>query len=311
MSSHAQSTTQPRTIDHDALDRLEKLERLDRLEAEERSAQRRRLETLDGKDSSDAADATAVGAGVLRDLVDSLGQAHLAERPGQTAADRGRLLRQLQSLQQTMTPGGVADYVRRARKLLAASREGKNPFADYVPSVPAGHTLALGDASLDGEFARYEAAGAAAARTSAFVLVAGGLGERLGFSGIKLALPAETLSSTPYLELYCKHILALEAHSHVSTRATPRHATPTRLGHHAHAHAHAPPMRVRTRGDGSCRASSALIVSISTRLRRPCCRDIVRPHHIRAVASSAVCRCVFRRSRSNRIRRRRIGASRW
>jgi len=43
-----------------------------------------------------------------------------------------------------------------------------------------------------------------------FVLVAGGLGERLGFSGIKLALPVETLTGTPYLELYCQQILALQ-----------------------------------------------------------------------------------------------------
>ena len=40
-----------------------------------------------------------------------------------------------------MSPGGVAGYVRRARGLLADSRDGKNPFDGYVPSVPAGITL--------------------------------------------------------------------------------------------------------------------------------------------------------------------------
>ena len=34
--------------------------------------------------------------------------------------------------------------------------------------------------------------------------MAGGLGERLGYSGIKLELPPELLTSTPYLELYAK-----------------------------------------------------------------------------------------------------------
>ena len=43
------------------------------------------------------------------------------------------------------------------------------------------------------------------------MIVAGGLGERLGYSGIKLALPSETLSGTCYLELYIRHVLALEA----------------------------------------------------------------------------------------------------
>ena len=100
--------------------------------------------------------------------------------------------------------------------LLADSREGKNPFEGYVPAVPSGLTLVAGT----DEFSTYESAGAAAARTCAFILVAGGLGERLGFSGIKLALPSETLTSTCYLELYVKHILALEELSHsMGTRA--------------------------------------------------------------------------------------------
>ena len=38
-----------------------------------------------------------------------------------------------------------------------------------------------------------------------FVLVAGGLGERLGFSGIKLALPTEMTTETVYIEFYLKY----------------------------------------------------------------------------------------------------------
>lgn len=47
----------------------------------------------------------------------------------------------------------------------------------------------------------------------ACVLVAGGLGERLGYSGIKVALPTEITTGTTYLGLYCKEILALQASS--------------------------------------------------------------------------------------------------
>ena len=38
----------------------------------------------------------------------------------------------------------------------------------------------------------------------------GGLGERLGYNGIKVALPTETVTNTCYLELYCKQILAIQ-----------------------------------------------------------------------------------------------------
>lgn len=40
-----------------------------------------------------------------------------------------------------------------------------------------------------------------AAAQAAFVLVAGGLGERLGFSGIKLALPVESASRKCFLQV--------------------------------------------------------------------------------------------------------------
>ena len=54
-------------------------------------------------------------------------------------------------------------------------------------------------------------AGAQAATKAAFVLVAGGLGERLGYSGIKLALPAETATGACFLQVYVESILALQA----------------------------------------------------------------------------------------------------
>ena len=41
--------------------------------------------------------------------------------------------------------------------------------------------------------------------------MAGGLGERLGFSGIKVALPTETTTGTAYLEYYLGYFKALQA----------------------------------------------------------------------------------------------------
>lgn len=43
-----------------------------------------------------------------------------------------------------------------------------------------------------------------------FVLVAGGLGERLGYGDIKLRLPSETCTMTTYLQLYIGQILHLQ-----------------------------------------------------------------------------------------------------
>ena len=48
-------------------------------------------------------------------------------------------------------------------------------------------------------------AGVKAAAHAAFVLVAGGLGERLGYSGIKLALPADSARNACFLQVQpCK-----------------------------------------------------------------------------------------------------------
>lgn len=47
-------------------------------------------------------------------------------------------------------------------------------------------------------------------RHAGFVLVAGGLGERLGYNGIKVSLPTEILSDLSYLGFYVKKILAIQ-----------------------------------------------------------------------------------------------------
>jgi len=44
-----------------------------------------------------------------------------------------------------------------------------------------------------------------------FVLVAGGLGERLGYSGIKIEIPIELVTSTTFLQFYIESILAIQA----------------------------------------------------------------------------------------------------
>ena len=106
-------------------------------------------------------------------------------------------------------PGGLAAYCTRAGKLLAAAREGANPFEGCAPEVPsAACTTYLSFASK--EFMSREEIGIGHVSKCAFVLVAGGLGERLGYSGIKVSLPTELTTGTTYLALYARHILSLQ-----------------------------------------------------------------------------------------------------
>ncbi|GFZ09833.1 UDP-sugar pyrophosphorylase [Actinidia rufa] len=103
-------------------------------------------------------------------------------------------------------PGGLISYIKTARELLADSKAGKNPFDGFTPSVPSGESLTFGDDN----FIQFEKAGVREARNAAFVLVAGGLGERLGYNGIKVALPRESTTGTCFLKHYIEYILALQ-----------------------------------------------------------------------------------------------------
>ena len=126
--------------------------------------------------------------------------------PGTKDADKRRMIAHLTSLDSSY-PGGIQAYIANAKALLQASKEGKNPFEGYTPKVPPGTKLDFASE----EFLQLEKSGLQASFKSAFVLVAGGLGERLGYSGIKVALPSECASEASFLELYIKHILALQS----------------------------------------------------------------------------------------------------
>lgn len=97
-----------------------------------------------------------------------------------------RLVQQLARLDAAY-PGGLKAYLDRARTLLEAARRGDNPFDGMRPSVPTGVTLSV--MSGTGRMEAFERRGLDAARHTAFVLVAGGLGERLGYNGIKVPRP--------------------------------------------------------------------------------------------------------------------------
>ena len=120
-------------------------------------------------------------------------------------------------------PGGLPAYLTKATALLKESADGSNPFQEFEAVVPAGELLSYDDdntnnsnnnAAADTDdamtLAEAEAEGLRASHGLAFVLVAGGLGERLGYSGIKLELETNLCDGACYLELYARYILALQ-----------------------------------------------------------------------------------------------------
>jgi UDP-sugar pyrophosphorylase len=104
-------------------------------------------------------------------------------------------------------PGGLAGYISNARVLLAEAREGNNPFEGFVPHQPDKVDLTTFDTAYD----HYEALGQKQFEKLGVVLVAGGLGERLGYNGIKLDIPVEVVETTPYLKHYAACLKAMEA----------------------------------------------------------------------------------------------------
>jgi len=142
---------------------------------------------------------------------DAMGQSHLfAGWEGAAPADKRRLLAQVMEMdarypEDATGARGLAAYVSHARQLLADAAADKNPFEGYSVGVPEGERMDIGTEAFRAD----ERNGAGLLRSSVFVLVAGGLGERLGFNGIKVALPAETLSGTSFLGIYASAIAAI------------------------------------------------------------------------------------------------------
>ncbi|GLD92116.1 hypothetical protein PINS_up000649 [Pythium insidiosum] len=119
-------------------------------------------------------------------------------------------------------PGGLDAYLSNAASLFASQHGGTTSdmssaaaaqdalLSAWTPSIPSLGSYAE-PLTVDSKlYQDLEAEGLAAAADCAFVVVAGGLGERLGYNGIKLALPVETVTHTSYLEYYIDHIRALQ-----------------------------------------------------------------------------------------------------
>ena len=144
----------------------------------------------------------------LAQLLVDLEQAHLFDQwepPGTNDAAKHSFFLQVKELDDGYV-GGLTAYIHNARKLLAEAQTGANPLDGWTPSVPDGATVA----PLSAEYNGYEQRGLKEVGQCGFVLVAGGLGERLGYNDIKIGLPTQTITHVSYLEFYCRHVLEIE-----------------------------------------------------------------------------------------------------
>lgn len=103
-------------------------------------------------------------------------------------------------------PGGIKDYIARAKVLLENSKNNVNPFEDYTPQVPTGFNIKVGDE----QFYELEKIGFEQIKDTVFVLVAGGMGERLGYPDIKIGIQTELITLRRYIEVYIDIFKAYE-----------------------------------------------------------------------------------------------------
>ena len=140
-------------------------------------------------------------------LFEELGQEEIVAKLKEVSEDEQReFVNQVNELDKACR-GGIKDYIKRAKVLLANSAKKMNSFHDYKIEVPYDIPhIKVGDE----EFYELEKLGFNELKNSVFVLVAGGLGERLGYNGIKIGLQTELLTLRPYIELYIESIKAYE-----------------------------------------------------------------------------------------------------
>ena len=180
--------------------------------------------------------------GELLSRLSRAGQAHVVDRctsASYAAEDRRRLRDQLERLDQAQGERGLDGYLARARELLAAdaavaAADGNAAHHASSQQQQQHHAPVLIHASKLGtrlrvntpRFEEAEELGAHEAPYLAFVVVAGGLGERLNGTApaaarrppqVKALLPAELVTGKCFLELQCDYVAAAQLRARVQT----------------------------------------------------------------------------------------------
>lgn len=139
---------------------------------------------------------------------------------GKTENEKREMVRQLEDLDKELVDGLEA-YIKEAKRLLSNAKDGKNPFEGYTVT-PANNaedfrvgTTGESESKMLQKLQRFEKNGEEQLEGCAFVLVAGGMGERLGFGTkenprIKISIIAEVTTGVTFMEMYAQYLLAFE-----------------------------------------------------------------------------------------------------
>lgn len=146
----------------------------------------------------------------LSQLLSDLGQQKILERietQNPTEEQCALLLGQLQNFDNVYF-GGVKAYLKKAKQLVT-------DFKESVLEVPEVMTLPkqITRITLGPEYELFEDIGASHLGEVAVVLVAGGLGERLGSKQIKISITCEIITGISFMELYLEYLKVYSIHS--------------------------------------------------------------------------------------------------
>ena len=80
----------------------------------------------------------------ILDLLKELNQIEIIEKYKiSNEEEKKNFIEQFNYLEKA-TPGGIKDYIKRAKILLEESKNNINPFKDYTPEVPLGFDIKVG-----------------------------------------------------------------------------------------------------------------------------------------------------------------------
>lgn len=151
----------------------------------------------------------------ILNLLKDLNQNHILEvYQKHTTEEKQAFINQIEGLEKSY-PGGIREYCNRAKIFLTKSKNNENPYEKYVPSVPEGENLEIGIKILNlilgsENFLNLEQIGLEQLEYTGFTLVAGGLGERLGYDDIKIGIPVSLITRESFIDIYCQYLLAYE-----------------------------------------------------------------------------------------------------
>ena len=142
----------------------------------------------------------------ILDLLKELNQLEIIEKYKiSNEEEKKNFIEQFNYLEKA-TPGGIKDYIKRAKILLEESKNNINLFKDYTPEVPLGFDIKVGS----DQFYELDKLGFEQIENTVFVLVAGGLGERLGYPDIKIGIETDLITKRKFIEIYIEYIKAFE-----------------------------------------------------------------------------------------------------